>query len=614
MPTIEIEGFNGIIPRTGDARLPAMNAQTALNVKLQSGELRPWRNPVSVFSPKTPNVQGIYKHIGPNNATQWLEFPCDVDVVSSPQADISDFRLYYTGATIEPRKTNWALATGSSVDGNLPGPCPLAYYEMGVPGPTAAPAVASSNTSSPAIYYTYVYTYVTLFGSITEESAPSPASALVEVYGASGTVTINGFQAPPSGRYNYQFINIYRSVSGATTAGFQLVAQIPISQTTYVDSQAITQLGQDLSSTYYTPPPTGLTGLVEMPNGMLAGFVGNQVWFCQPYYPHAWPVIYMQTVEFPIVGLGVFGNTLFVGTTKNPFLITGTSPAAMTMEELPIIQSCVSKRSIVSDQWGVVYASPNGLLAVGPGVQDIVTQELYTRDEWQPLNPTSLIGILYNNMYIGFYNNGLGPTTAFVFTRNDVPPLSDYNFDATCVFVERTTSNIYAVSQSTNQIYQLDADPNNNTIYQWMSKEYIMPEPTSFAALKVMADFSYIFDPIAYAAVVAADEAANQALWDQYVLADPPQTLGGCLNDVQMNWYQVNGSILQSIPPIESTRNIQIIVFADGVQVFQTPVTNNNPIRMPGGFKGYTWEFMITGNAPVQKFAIATSMGELRRI
>jgi hypothetical protein len=66
MSTIAIDGFSGIIPRSGPTRLPVSNAQLARNVKLQSGELRPWQKPLTVFTPANANVKAIYQHYNPD--------------------------------------------------------------------------------------------------------------------------------------------------------------------------------------------------------------------------------------------------------------------------------------------------------------------------------------------------------------------------------------------------------------------------------------------------------------------------------------------------------------------------------------------------------------------
>ena len=601
MPFLNLSGFSGVFPRTGPTNLAPNQAQIARNVKLQSGELRPWREPLAVYTPANNNVKTIYRFKGPDNLDPiWLTWTNDVDVVAGPVADTTDYRLYYTGTGMTPRKTNWNLATGNGLG---VAPFPNAYYEMGVPAPTGAPTVTAAGTcTAPTEPRAYVYTYVTTFGTVFEESAPSPAGT-VTCNTSGDSVTVTGFTAPPTGNYNFTHRRIYRSVTGSSSTNYQLVAQITIATTTYVDTKSVTELGVVLPSLYFTPPPSGLQGLVSMPNGILAGFVGNQIWFCEPYLPHAWPSNYMLTTEFPIVGLGVFGNSLFVGTTKNPYLVTGTFPGSMMQEKMSILQPCISKKSIVSDQFGLVYASPNGLVSIGPGTQDVVTTGLFTRDEWTALAPETMIGAIYNNMYIGFYKTD-GVTKTLVIVRNDNPPLITLDADASAVFIEHTSGSVFIVSESDNKIYKLDADPLNNKLFEWKSKKFVLPRPMNFAAMKVQADFDYMDDDDAYQTARALVLASNAALF--------PNDLAGEVDDTPLNQYDVNGSKLAYVPSEVDNRFVNVIVYADGVQVFNANITDQEPIRMPGGFKAYVWEILFTGNVPVRAFHMATSMTELR--
>jgi len=546
MPHIKLSAFSGISPRTGPTLLSPNQAQVARNVKLQSGELRAWRKETLVRACSVPAAKTIYKFNGPTGVSPvWLEWASDVDVVPGPVADTSEFRLYFTSDSFAPRKTNWLLATGNMV--GVP-PFPNNYYEMGVPSPTMAPTLSASSAAAPTETRAYVYTHVTEFGVVAEESAPSPAATVVcSTEGA--TVTVGGFLAPPNGNYNFKYRRIYRTVTGASTVSYQLVAEIPFAQTSYSDTKTVAELGSVMSSLYYTPPPDGLRGLVAMPNGILAGFVGNQVWFCEPYLPHAWPANYMVTTKDRIVGLGVFGNSLFVGTTSNPYLITGNSPAAMTQEMLPLVQPCVAKRSIASDQYGVVYASPNGLVSLGQGTQDVITNPLYTRDEWQLLNPQTLIGMIYNNQYFGFYTDATG-AKAIVITRGDNPPLIEFEFDASAVHTDKSSGQIYGVSAANNTIYELDAHPTAKTTYEWQSKKFVLPSPLSFGVFKLQSD-----------ATVSAP--------------------------------------------------VTVTIFADGTQYAQKTVTSTKPVRLPATRKGTTWEVKLTGNVPVRGFVMATTVGEL---
>lgn len=600
MPAIKIEGFSGLSPRTGKTQLQDNQAQLARNVRLQSGEIRPWRKEVFIQDAQVASAGTIYKMAGPSDSV-WVSWGSDVDVVSSPLADTSDYRIYYTGDGV-PKKTNWSLATTGT--GNYP----RAWRHMGVPAPAAAPTLSSSGGSTPETR-AYVYTYVSTFGALKEESAPSPA-ATVSTMATGATVTVNGFSAAPTSGYNITHIRIYRTVTGGTETVYKFVAEITIGTASYADTKAVTALGNELETTYYNEPPTGLKGLVSMANGILAGFVGNSVYFCEPYQPHAWPVTYILNTEFPIVGLGVYGTTLVVCTTMNPYLISGTHPATMSQEKLSMTQACVSKRSIAFDQNGVLYASPYGLVAIGPGVQDVISTPIMTYTEWQELNPVSIVAKLYGNMYMGFYST-TEEQMAAVLTRGDEPAMTTFDFPASAVYVDRSTGELFACSSEDNKIYHLDGDPLNKNIFEWRSKRFIMPRPINFSCMQANADFEAVQDASTYNDTVAQVTASNAAT---YAYGQSNGPLYGEFNWVMWGERQWNGSAMVEVPDAADVRYTTVIVYADGEQVFSAPITSMTPVRMPAGFTARRWEIYISGNMDVMSVALATSISELKEL
>lgn len=604
MPFIKLEDFSGEVPRTGPTQLAANQAQLAKNGKLQSKELRSWALPEYVYTPTTVDVQTIYRIDSPSGDKYWLEWATDVDMVPGPVADIDEFRYYYTGDGA-PKKTNADLAT---TGGTGVAPYPNAWLYMGVPAPTTAPTLTASSSAGTVETRAYVYTFISEFGDVKEESAPSPA-ATVTVTTSGATVTVEDFDTPPTVGYNITSIRIYRTITGASSVTYSFVAEISVGTASYVDALTVAELGSELPSLYWTPPPDDLKGLVAMPNGILAGFRGNQVWFSEPYYPHAWPEGYMLTTDYQIVGLGVYETTLVVLTNRYPYLISGVSPTSMSQQKLPIPQPCVAKRSIASDQYGVLYASPNGLVSLGSGSQDVVTVPLYTRDEWQALNPSTMKAMIYNNMYMGFYTDGSDLPKSFVLSRGDIPPLVELDFPAQCLFVDRSTSDIFAISHLDNKLYQLDASEINNTVYEWLSKKFVLSAPANFAAIKVGADYDFMQSINAYILEVIAIIAANQAFY-----AANGGDVGGDINSEPINTLEVNGTFLQDIPEQGQTRFITLIVYADGEQVFTADVMNQEPIRMPGLQKGYVYEIRVSGNTPVRWVAMSSSIGELRQV
>lgn len=610
MPVLKLNNFSGISPRIGATNLAVNQAQKARNVKIMSGELRAWRKPVSVYTTSVADAKAFYQLRKTTGEFKWLEWSYDTDVVPSPVVDTTDYRIYYTNG-VAPKKTNWDLATTS---GTGTSPFPDTEYNMGVPAPTVAPTLSAAGGTAPTETRSYIYTYVSTFGAVQEESAPSPAT-LVTCNAAGSTVTVSAFGTAPttSAGYNITSLRIYRLVTGATTANYFYVGQVTINPATgaasgsFSDTVTVANLGAQLTSLYYTPPPATLQGLIAMPNGILAGFTNNQVWFCEPYLPHAWPVSYMMTVGSPIVGLGVFGQSLVVCTTTQPYLITGSQPGAMTQEKLPVPEPCVSKRSIASDQFGVLYASPNGVVSIAPGSAGVISRQLFTRDEWQTFVPSSMVGAIYQNMYMVFYQSG-NTKEALVMLRNETPPLITLDVSASAIFVEPSTAKVYVLSPTDYQIRELDADTVNNMFYEWRSKKFILPEPTNFSVSKTQADWQAFTDNAAYNAIVAQIVAYNQAIWAAGT------TRLSTLNRHTLNGMRLNGSLMEQIPTTQDTRNIQIILYANGVQVFSTGITTQEPVRLPATEKDYVWEIEITGNVSCREFTMATTVGELRTV
>jgi hypothetical protein len=104
-------------------------------------------------------------------------------------------------------------------------------------------------------------------------------------------VTVGGFSAVLAG-YTITHRRIYRATSGV----FLFVAEIAVATSSYSDSIVAEDLGEELPSLTWLPPPDTLKGLINLPGGVMAGFTGRDVYFCDPYHPQAWPVQYMQSL------------------------------------------------------------------------------------------------------------------------------------------------------------------------------------------------------------------------------------------------------------------------------------------------------------------------------
>jgi hypothetical protein len=602
MAGLKLEKFAGIVPRAGNSLLQDNEAQKANNTKLYSGELQAWFAP-GELNPKIDTiagVQAIYKYSNAAGDDLWLQWSTDVNAVPGPIYALAERPLYYTGSGT-PKKTNTTLAVSGS------GTYPRAYYEMGVPTPTVAPSVSVSGGSGTAESRTYIYTYVSMFGTIEEESAPSPASSIVSVLPGS-TVTVSGLPAAaPAGLYNIIKVRIYRAVTGSSSTVFLKVKDVTIGTTSTTDAVAAASLGGILESEDNDPPPSDLQGLCAMANGILAGFRGNEIFFSKPYLPHAWPAQYALTVEYPVVGIMALGSSLVVATQGNPFIISGTTPAAMSQEKLPIYEPCTSKRSMAGDEGGVLYASPNGVVKIAPGFAGLSSRSLFTRDEWQPYDPTTMLGAVLSGRYYLFCSNVTENFQgALIFDRNEsASPLTRSTFYTTAAHVAVTDASLYVAESG--QVKKWEGSLYSFLPYEWQSKLFIMPRPLNFGAGQIQADFGDIAIANALQQQLAAIIAANQALFA--TTTDFKSTLA---RNPVLGQGLIGGSILTPLGSYKiDNRYVNLTVYCEGRQVAVITVKSNTAFRLPSGFKSGQWSFQLNGNIPVQHLKIAETSKEL---
>lgn len=304
----------------------------------------------------------------------------------------------------------------------------------------------------------YVVSFVTDLG---EESEPSPLSDMLEA-DANDTVTINRpatMTGESHAARNIAKWRLYRSNTSETAAAWQLVQELLISVPSFLDDKPSEELDSLQPQFTWTAPPYRmdsqfdgenkptvganpyLRGLTGMPNGIMAGFIDNTVAFCEPYVPYAWPVDYQVTTEFPVVGLAVFDQTLFVGTTGNPYFVTGAHSASMSAQKLDSNQSCVARRSVVPVQGGVLYASPDGLcLASSRGIE-VVTRQLIARKDWQALQPASMFAAEHEGVYYLFHAGAGGGCLAFAL--QDGMKLGRTDMTGTAVWVDKFNDLMY---------------------------------------------------------------------------------------------------------------------------------------------------------------------------
>lgn len=482
---LEVGSFSGEIPLVQPRLLPGGGAQVAVNCRLSSGGIVPYRTPAVVRSMANSLVVMFYK-----KESVWLEWTSIVDVAPAP---VAANRLYVTGDG----------APKIVIDTNT-------VLPLAVPRPTSGLTAAVTGTPDPETQTTilYAYTYVTAYD---EESEPSATSN--EVLRSPGMdVTLTGFAAPPSGR-NIDRIRLYRSQTSITgSADLYFIGELPLPvPASHVDDPEETAIGEPIPSTYFNPPPDDLSGIISLPNGMMAAFSGKNLYFSEPWQPHAWPEKYVLTTNYDIVGLGAFGQSIAVMTKGNPYIVSGITPEQMTMDQLEVNYPCLSKRGIVDLGYAVAYPAPDGLVTISSGGAQLASRNLISREQWLRMDPATFHASQYEGRYFAAYGyiDDLGAEQRGIMVidlSGAQPYIVRLDLDADYMFYEVGAGKLYFLKDGA----ALEFDPANQPtlVARWRSKRFSHSAPVSYGA--VIADADAL--PSGGAAEIEVDVYADQIL------------------------------------------------------------------------------------------------------
>jgi hypothetical protein len=589
MVALRLQSFGAMLPAVDRNLLPQNNAELSRNTWVYSGALEGLPEPTEVYTLVNPVAKSVFRipfgNFGKDNIpdSTWMEFDdVDTDVITSPTANDSFERIYWTSPSEAPKyNTTARIIAGDPA------------FLLGVPAPTVLPGASVAGGVAPVETRAYVYTWVSAYG---EEGPPSPPRILSG--NASGTWNLT-FTAPGGAATdrNLTHTRIYRTITGTSgSTTYYLVAQIPIATLAYADTVPTTTVAAStlLQSLFWTPPPN-MDGMISMPNGMIAGFKGNEIYFCEPYRPHAWPPIYNLSVEGDIVGLGVVGQSLVVCTTRTPYVISGVSPASMSQAKVASLEPCLSRGSIVSTPSGVLYASQNGLVLVVPGRTQVVTQQVITKDLWLDpqnfLNANRLRATLLGTTYYCWGTKGAGAfedtafdADAFVFEDftgaffGAIIDFTDPRIGYTQLQVAMPHENCWAdewtgeiMTIREGKVFWLDlARSRSRQAFLWRSKVFDAPNQRNFAAMRTYFE-----------------------TWP-----DSPE-----LNPVP------NAAPVQTLAPDQYGL---VRVYADGVLRFTRELrTSGELMRLPSGFKATYWQIEVEARVRIKSIEIATTAKEL---
>jgi hypothetical protein len=421
---------------------------------------------------------------------------------------------------------------------------------------------------------------------------------------AGQTVTLSGFEPVPSGRA-ITLQRIYRSQSSNQSGtDLFLIDERAASTSNYVDVHAPDQFGAVLPSRDWNPPPANLSGLISLPNGMMAGFAGKQLCFCEPYRPHAWPEKYRMTAAFTIVGLGAYGTTVVAGTEGYPYVASGYTPDSMVEQKIEVNLPCVNGRGMVDLGYSVAYPSNDGLVVVSTSGATVATDALFTRPAWQKLSPATLVASQFAGRYMASsaYLDIDGVTTTdgtyIIDLTNQQPFVIRASFRADAMYYDLITGQLFYLIGS--NVFEYDALGQVNEIMTWRSKRVVSATPITMGA--ILAESNIVQTPEQKKA--AADQLAAIQAANALIFAQP--TIGGEVDAASFDAFALNADQLQPLP---TAKFISIMVFADG-RLIKTISTLDKPKRLPPR-SARVWEVQVNGTAEIEQITLATSAREL---
>lgn len=451
-----------------------------------------------------------------------------------------DTRVEWEGATMELKAVDIKIENWTTINASMQ----LRYNDE----PDAV-LVETDEAEPPQVaFVSYAYSFVTKYGEEGQLSPPSPIVGYNPEYG----VDLTALAAAPAGRAITKK-RLYRAAGGA----FRWLADVAAATTTYTDTTPDSVLGEE-PPVDPAPPPDPLEGLVVAANGFLAGFVGREVFFSTPWMPYAWPRQYSMTLDDNIIALAAQGNDVYVLTRSGASILTGSHPEELTQAILPMKQGCASSLSVAVVGSSVVYASPDGLIALyGAQVRNL-TEKHWTAKQWRALGTTNMRGVAHDGKYFGFIPGSDAILFRFSESLDAATKISD---DVDAAYVDHVDDTLYILPVDGDTVHAWEGGTTNRTM-DWQGRDVIFPEPVSLGAIRIICDGTYTYTTV------------------------DPET-----EEVITNYY------------------ITVKLYAGGTLVHTYNPTTAQATKLPRLSSNRKWSVRVTSAVTIREACVATSMG-----
>ena len=363
----------------------------------------------------------------------------------------------------------------------------------------------------------------------------------------------------------YQIATTPSSTSFTVTAdaSFSTSGNLFVDNYSFIDTFDPLGLTNILITDDFDAPPANLQGITAVQNNILAGFVGNELYFSEPAYPHAWPAKYKITLEYNIVALAAVAGYLFVMTEGYPYQFSGGDPATMSFARVDTLYPCLSKRGIVNMGYGVLYPTHGGLALYSPlSGGALITKALEDWDTWGiSLDPTTLDAEFFDDKYFGAHSTG-----GIIFERDDNIGgiLTTFTYSPTAIYYDPPSGKLFYAAGTAGDIYEWNNLSQPNSVLEWKSKVLESKDFINLGAARVVADYINVSTDWD---LTNTDWDATTSLWNQ-------------------------------------GQDVTFKLWANKQLIFTTTVSDENVFRLPTGYRVDKFELSVETDLRVRAIHI----------
>lgn len=608
-----LSNYLGMFPRFQPYLIKDTAAQLIVDGNIISGGLEAFRQD-SLALKLDKLYTSMYRYIRTDGTYQWLLFDKDVNLARSAVIDDATNQMYISGlGQLRTFDTNSLKKSDTTINKNN-------SYKAGIDKPEAPTLSTVSGQSATKESRAYLVAYARHWdsGKIDLGPASNPAKTAggltyVEVDETkvakltnikinpdfdddrAGWIYIYRSSITSSGQGQWRYVTSFNSKGGSVPPGVEY--NVGNSTYSFTDNFKEEELGEVPTNLNWTCPDN-LEGLITVGNGVFAAFKGNTVYLSVQYQGHAFPSEYAVPLDFEVVGLGSFGNTLVICTKSNTYLLVVNDPSATILRPIQEAHACVSKRSIVSMADSVIYATNYGLIRITQDGATRISYPIISDTFWSKYNPSTIQAASYQGKYLMFFKTDKVEYSGCLIDFNELNTGAlGLSQEVSCVWQDDSSSQVFIqyISPIMMQprIYAFGESTSLRRLYKWRSKKFINTEGlTTLAAGKInFFDDSFQAKNKEYDFEVSS-HAFNVVPVNNFSINGDASTNGFWISNLGQQWCKLD-------------------FYADDRIRKTVHIHNNFPFRLPAGFRADSFYVDITSTVPISRVQLATSIGEL---